>query len=90
MLTIVEIESREDGGHSLQSQSNRTECWLEGWVTVPDELRDAVWECAGYCDLDIQDGVLVGITPRERPPLPPDPPTTSRILDVLLGVNEDD
>ena len=32
MLTIIEIKAREDGGHGLQSQSHRTECWLEGWV----------------------------------------------------------
>ena len=32
MLTIIEIKDREDGGHGLQSQSHRTECWLEGWI----------------------------------------------------------
>lgn len=67
MLTIIEIEAREDGGHGLQSQSHREECWLEGWVAVPEELETAVWECGGYCDLDIQGGVLVGLTPKERP-----------------------
>lgn len=35
MLTIIEIKDREDGGHGLQSQSHRTECWLEGWLAVP-------------------------------------------------------
>ena len=70
-LTIIEIAAREDGGHGLQSQSGRTECWMEGWIAVPEELADAVWDCGGYCDLDIQDGVLVGITTREKPePVP--------------------
>ena len=39
MLTIIEIKDREDGGHGLQSQSHRTECWLEGWLAVPPELE---------------------------------------------------
>ena len=60
MLTIIEIKDREDGGHGLQSQSHRTECWLEGWLAVPPELEQTAWDCAGYCDLDIQDGKLVG------------------------------
>ena len=66
-LTIIEIEAREDGGHALQSQSGRTECWLEGWIAVPEELADTVWNCMGYCTLDIQDGVLVGVVPGEVP-----------------------
>ena len=51
MLTIIEIAARADGGHGLQSQSHRTECWLEGWVAVPPELEAAVWGCRGYCQL---------------------------------------
>ena len=47
MLTIIEIEAREDGGHGLQSQSHRTECWLDGWIAVPRELEETVWGCRG-------------------------------------------
>ena len=50
MLTIMELKAREDGGHGLQSQSHRTECWLEGWVAVPEELAERVWNCGGYCE----------------------------------------
>ena len=67
MLTIIEVEVREDGGHGLQSQSGREACWLEGWIAVPEELAEAAWACGGYCDLDVREGVLVGLTPRERP-----------------------
>ena len=31
MLTIIELSPRADGGHGLQSQSHRTQCWLGGW-----------------------------------------------------------
>lgn len=90
MLTIIEIAAREDGGHGLQSQSHRTECWLEGWIAVPEELTGAVWESGGYCELDIQDGVLVGITPTERPPMPEPEPTVEDVFNVLLGGDEDE
>lgn len=73
MLTIIEIEGREDGFHGLQSQSGRKECWLEGWVEVPPELVATVNNCGGYCDLEMDDtGALIGVTPRERP-APPEP-----------------
>ena len=53
MLTIIEVAARADGGHGLQSQSHRTECWLEGWIAVPPELEQTVWDCRGYCELTI-------------------------------------
>ena len=90
MLTIIEIAAREDGGHGLQSQSHRTECWLEGWIAVPEELTEAAWASGGYCELDIQDGVLVGITPTERPPEPEPEPTVEDVFNVLLGGDEDE
>lgn len=70
-LTIIEIKAREDGGHGLQSQSGRTECWLDGWIAVPPEMVPGINKTLGYCDLQIEDGVLVGFTPREIP-VPPD------------------
>ena len=85
MLTIIEIKDREDGGHGLQSQSHRTECWLEG-LAVPPELEQTAWDCAGYCDLDIQDGKLVGLTPREQPPKPePEPDLTPQFRTAMLS-----
>ena len=73
MLTIIEIAAREDGGHGLQSQSHRTACWLEGWVAVPPELEQVAWDCRGYCQLELEEGVLVGITPGEPPQPQPEP-----------------
>ena len=67
MLSIIEIKARADGGHGLQRQSHRTACWLEGWVAVPPQLEEAAWSCKGFCDLTIQDGVLVGLTPGQIP-----------------------
>ena len=71
MLTIIEISQREDGFHGLQAQSGRKECWLDGWIAVPEDLVEGINATRGYCDLDVRDGVLVGFTPREIP-VPPD------------------
>lgn len=88
-MTIIELAAREDGGHGLQSQSGRSRCWLEGWIEVPANLEAQVWATVGYCDLDIQGGKLVGITPTERPEPEPEPepePTDTDVLNTLLGV----
>lgn len=80
MMTIIELTPRADGGRGVQSQSHRTQCWLEGWVEVPGELTQAVWDCGGYCELTLEEGRLVGITPTERPQPPvPEPTETERL-----------
>lgn len=76
MLTIIEIAARPDGGHGLQSQSHRTECWLPGWTAVPKELEEAVWASGGYCELTLDGkGNLTAVTPIERPQSPEPEPT---------------
>ena len=81
MLTIIELSAREDGGHGLQSQSHRTECWLEGWVAVPPELEQAAWDCGGYCKLELDGrGAPGGLPPPARPPQPEHEPTETEQL----------
>lgn len=80
MLSIIELKARADGGHGLQSQSHRTECWLPGWVAVPEHLAQAVWDCGGYCDLELNaHGELTGITPIQRPVEPREPTEADRL-----------
>ena len=89
-MTIIEISARPDGGHGLQSQSGRTACWLPGWIEVPTHLEAAVWDTSGWCDLEIQGGKLVGITPTEQPepePVPEPEPSDTDVLNALLGVS---
>ena len=66
-MTIIKILADENNLHSLESQSHRTECWLDGYIAVPQELEKNVWDCLGYCDLVIEDGVLTDILPKEIP-----------------------
>ena len=80
---IIQMETLATGQHPIQVQAGRTACWLEGWVQVPEHLESAVWDSLGWCDLDIQDGVLVGITPTERPEPEPEPETPPTELEQL-------
>ena len=80
MLTIIERNTRPDGGHAIQSQSHRTECWLEGWIAVPEHLSRTVWDCGGYCDLTVEGGVLTAVTAKERPQEPESEPTEAERL----------
>ena len=85
MLTIIELQARADGGHGLQSQSGREACWLEGWIAVPEALAETVWECRGHCDLEVREGVLVGVTPRERPAPPEEPDVPQSDVDAMAA-----
>lgn len=67
-LTIVQVARGPGRTHGMQSQSGRTECWLEGWIELPESLQAAYNACGGYCELVIQDGVLVDIVPDEGDP----------------------
>lgn len=66
-MTIIKILADENNLHNLESQSHRTECWLDGYIAVPQELEKKAWDCLGYCDLVINDGVLTDILPKEIP-----------------------
>ncbi|WNX85748.1 hypothetical protein RWV98_05630 [Agathobaculum sp. NTUH-O15-33] len=65
MTTIIHNENKW-----IQSQSHRElgENW-EGdeWISVPEELAAKAFEYAPWCDLVIENGVLVDIVPVERP-----------------------
>ena len=93
-MTIIKINPLETGQHPIQSQSGRRACWLEGYIEVPAHLHDAVWATYGWCDLKIEEGKLVGITPTERPPGPepePEPSPLDRLeaLEEALAQNDE-
>ena len=91
-MTIIQIDPLESGQHPIQSQSGRCACWLDGYIEVPSHLEAAVWATYGWCDLQIDEGVLVGITPTERPPEPeqePKPPLAEDITLDMLAEHEE-
>lgn len=83
MLTIIKVDANESGQHDIQSQSTRHRVWEDGYIEVPAHLEADVWACMGWCELVIEDGVLTGITPTDRPPEPEQPPTVEeRLSDI--------
>ena len=79
-MTIIEINAREDGSRNIQSRHGAARVWEDGYIEVPVHLDAAVWATYGWCDLQIEEGALVGITPTERPPEPePEPSPLDRL-----------
>lgn len=86
-MTIIEINAREDSSRNIQSRHGAARVWEEGYIEVPVHLEAAVWATYGWCDLQIEEGVLVGITPTKRPPEPEPEPEPSP-LDRLGALEE--
>ena len=85
-MTIIEILAREDGSHNIQSRHGAARVWEDGYIEVPSHLEAAVWATCGWCDLHIEEGRLVGVTPTERPPEPepePEPPSVEERVAAL-------
>ena len=76
-MLIIKIEPDDSGLHTIESQSHRQEVWMDGYVEVPEGLVQDAIGSGGYCDLEIENGCLVGVVALERPPEPgPDPGAT--------------
>ena len=90
-MYIIAIEPLENNLHLIESQSHRKSVWVDGYIEIPSKLVEEVTATGGYCDLVIEDGVLVGVTPTEKPepePAPEPEPTTEELLNAMLGVSE--
>lgn len=56
---------------------------------MPEALESKAWETLGWCDLVIQNGVLVDIIPTARPEPEPEPePTTAPSYEERLAALE--
>lgn len=73
-MLIIAIEATNDGQHYFESQSHRTEVWMDGYVAVPPEREAEVMSCMGYGDLTVEDGQFIDFVPRpELIPTPEEP-----------------
>ena len=91
-MTIIKIKENERGFHEIEEQSHREDCWIQGYISVPEQLEREVWETMGWCDLEIKDGILIGVTQTEKPIIPePEDPVDERtsveqeITDLMLA-----
>lgn len=81
-MLIVQIDAKNNF-HSFESQSNRAECWMEGYIEVPKELEIKLITSKGYCDLIIEEGVLKNILPRpEYIPIDEEKGETTELDDI--------
>ena len=90
-MTIIEINARENGSHNIQSLNGAVKVWEDGYIEVPSNLEADVWATLGWCNLQIEEGKLVGVTPTERPPEPepePQPPLAEDITLDMLSEHE--
>jgi len=74
MIYIISVNTfGKNNVRDIQSNSCWSECALEGYVVIPDEMVDAVLATKGYCDIVLNsDGTeLVSFTARAIPPAPP-------------------
>lgn len=88
-MFIIAVDATEQGQHHFESQSHRTECWMEGYVAVPSEREADIMSCVGYGDLIVENGEFVDFIPHSE--WIPDhwlelEPTADELMNILLGV----
>lgn len=70
---IIKVEPNPNGSHANQGITPRI--IPDGWIKVPPHLEAAFIASGSFCDLIIEDGVLVDIIPLPIPePEPVEPP----------------
>ena len=91
-MFIIKIESQENGQYLFQSQSHRTGCWEEGYVTVPPEKEASIIDCMGYGDLIVEDGQFVDFIPKPElvPTVDLKPNIESRVSELEIQLAETD
>lgn len=72
---IIKIDQAPNGSHA--NQSTTPQIIPDGWIEVPSHLEGDFIASGSFCNLAIEGGVLVGITPTELPEQEPD--TTAEI-----------
>jgi hypothetical protein len=94
-MRLIKIEQFENGGHNYQT-INRISSIPEGWAVIPDDMDTPNLP---YGDIVVEEieGVptVTSWTPREMPEVEPTPeveaePTAEELIDILLGVNENE
>lgn len=78
---ILKVNPSANGAHD--NQSTDPGYIPEGWIEVPPHLEEAFIASSAFCELTIEDGVLVGITPlpvpEPEPVAPPEPTELERL-----------
>lgn len=90
-MLIIEIAALDNGAHRNQTLHGALP---DGWALIPDEME--LPESFPFVDIEVEGDIVVSMTAREIPvPEEPEPerprdPTTAELLDIMLGVNENE
>lgn len=90
-MLIIEIAALDNGAHRNQTCHGIVP---EGWAIIPDEME--LPDTFPFVDIEVEGVFVVSMTAREIPvPEEPEPeqprePTTAELLDIMLGVNENE
>ena len=85
MSMIINTETK---AYEEQSHRRYPDNWQgEGWLPVPPSLEPRARAYCPYCELVIEDGTLVGITPTERPAPDLEPIKAERIAQSKSDLN---
>ena len=86
MIINTETKAYEEQSHRRYPQN-----WNgDGWIAVPPVLEPRARAYCPYCELEIEDGALVGITPTERPEPEPEPDYEAQIATLKEGLSATD
>ena len=95
-LCVISVETfGEYGVRSVQTSTAWSENpYSEGYVIVPDDMVQDIMDTRGFCDIELnEDGTeVISFTAREIPVIEetePEP-TANELVDILLGVDEDE
>lgn len=64
-MIIISLDKFENGARSVEEQNHRREVWMDGWIEVPEQLRDKAYASNGFCELVFENGILKDIVPDE-------------------------
>ena len=94
-MRIIEIEQHKNGSHICQTTERLSQLPI-GWAIIPEKMETPNLP---YGDITVE--TICGVptvtswTPREMPVVEPTPeveaePTAEELIDILLGVDEDE
>lgn len=95
-ICVISVETfGEYGVHSVQTSTAWSENpYSEGYAIVPDDMVQDIMDTRGFCDIELnEDGTeVISFAAREIPVIEePEPePTANELVDILLGVDEDE
>ena len=81
-MKIIKTEPLEFGGHCNQTTSGEFPV-PEGWAVIPEDFE--IPDSYPFVDLEVEEGVVTGMTPREVPPAPEPGESAEDILNIILG-----